>query len=35
MKKILLAVVGTVLTMGLVPAYAGNDKADIKVMTQN
>ncbi len=35
MNKILLAVVGIILTIGLVPAYAGNDKADIKVMTQN
>jgi len=35
MKKILLAVVGTIMTFGLVPAYAGKDKADIKVMTQN
>ncbi|MDH4054164.1 MAG: hypothetical protein OEW73_02085 [Gammaproteobacteria bacterium] len=35
MNKILLAVVGIILTVGLVPAYAGNDKADIKVMTQN
>lgn len=35
MNKILMAVVGTILTFGLAPAYAGNDKADIKVMTQN
>ncbi len=35
MKKILMVVVCTTLSLGLLPAYAGNKKADIKVMTQN
>jgi endonuclease/exonuclease/phosphatase family metal-dependent hydrolase len=35
MNKILLTVVGALLTLGCLTAYAGNEKADIKVMTQN
>jgi len=35
MRKILLALVGTVLAFNCLSAFAGNDKADIKVMTQN
>ena len=35
MNKILLTVVGVLLTLGCLTAYAGNEKADIKVMTQN
>ena len=35
MNKILLALIATALTLGCVAAYAGNAKADIKVMTQN
>ena len=35
MKKILLVMVGTIMAIACLPAYAGNDKADIKVMTQN
>ena len=35
MKKILLTLVGTVLAFSCLSAFAGNDKADIKVMTQN
>ena len=35
MKKIILTVVGTLLSLGFLTANAGNDKADIKVMTQN
>lgn len=35
MKKILLAICGTAMAFGCLSAYAGNDKADIKVMTQN
>lgn len=35
MKKILAATVCMTLGFGLLPAYAGNEKADIKVMTQN
>lgn len=35
MKKILLVMASTIMAIGCLPAYAGNDKADIKVMTQN
>lgn len=35
MKKILLVMVSAIMTIACLPAYAGNDKADIKVMTQN
>jgi len=35
MKKFLLVMVSTIMALGCLPAYAGNDKADIKVMTQN
>lgn len=35
MKKILLTVVGALLTLGCMSAYAGKHEADIKVMTQN
>ena len=35
MKKILLVMVSTIMAIACLPAYAGNDKADIKVMTQN
>ncbi len=35
MNKVLTAVVCSTMAFGLLPAYAGNDKADIKVMTQN
>jgi len=35
MKKILLVMVSTIMAITCLPAYAGNDKADIKVMTQN
>ena len=35
MKRILIAVVTTVMTLVCMSAYAGNEKADIKVMTQN
>jgi len=35
MRKILLALVGITLTFSCLSAFAGNDKADIKVMTQN
>lgn len=35
MKKILIGVVGTIMAFTWLSAYAGNDKADIKVMTQN
>ncbi|MCJ7592080.1 MAG: hypothetical protein MUO51_12085, partial [Woeseiaceae bacterium] len=35
MKKILMAVVCLTMAFGLLPAYAGNKKAEIKVMTQN
>ena len=35
MRKILLTLVGTMLTFSCLSAFAGNDKADIKVMTQN
>ena len=35
MKKVLLTLVGTLLALSCLSAQAGNDKADIKVMTQN
>lgn len=35
MRKILLTVVGSILAFCCMSAFAGNDKADIKVMTQN
>jgi len=35
MKKVLLTLVGTLLAFSCLSAQAGNDKADIKVMTQN
>jgi len=35
MKKVLRTTVGILLAFGCLSAYAGNDKADIKVMTQN
>jgi endonuclease/exonuclease/phosphatase family metal-dependent hydrolase len=35
MRKILLVIASTIMAIGCLPAYAGNDKADIKVMTQN
>ena len=35
MRKILLSLVGTVLAFSGLSAFAGNDKADIKIMTQN
>lgn len=35
MKRILLVMVSTIMAFGCLTAYAGNDKADIKVMTQN
>ena len=35
MKKVLLTLVGTMLALSYQTALAGNDKADIKVMTQN
>lgn len=35
MKKVLLVMVSTIMAIACLPAYAGNDKADIKVMTQN
>ena len=35
MKKILLSVVGTLLSFGCLTAHADPDRADIKIMTQN
>jgi len=35
MKRILLAICGTAMAFGCLTANAGNDKTDIKVMTQN
>jgi len=35
MKKILIVMVGTIMAFSCPSAFAGNDKADIKVMTQN
>ena len=35
MKRILIIMLGTIMTFACLSAYAGNDKADIKVMTQN
>jgi endonuclease/exonuclease/phosphatase family metal-dependent hydrolase len=35
MNKVLLAVLSTAMALGCLPAYAGKNKADIKVMTQN
>ncbi len=35
MRKILLTLIGTMLAFSCLSAFAGNDKADIKVMTQN
>ena len=35
MKKILLSVASTLLSFGCLTAYAGPDRADIKIMTQN
>jgi endonuclease/exonuclease/phosphatase family metal-dependent hydrolase len=35
MKRILFAICGTAMALGCLSAYADNDKADIKVMTQN
>jgi hypothetical protein len=35
MKKILLVIASTIMAISCLPAYAGNDKAAIKVMTQN
>ena len=34
-KKILLSVVGTLLSFGCLTAHADPDRADIKIMTQN
>lgn len=35
MKKILLVMISMIMAIACLPANAGNDKADIKVMTQN
>lgn len=35
MKKILLSVASTLLSFGCLTAYAGPDRPDIKIMTQN